>query len=261
MQSGNIINGTCWLLYFDILGFERQVQNHLQSYGKDGLEFLVDYYHTEILNEIESKLRAKSPFRAGEFHYAHFSDTFIFFTPDESIDSYLMLEQVGRHFFVEMLWKGIPLTGAMTIGEFYSDTARGIYVGKALIEGYKYADKQDWIGYILSPKVNELLCGSDLSLQRSIDYAECDVPIKIKENVEGTTRISTGNERLFACRIGKYPHVEESIEQMMQEAQNQSQGEQKKEIIRKYENTLKFIRKTRLQPFTCEEKKTNDDKR
>jgi hypothetical protein len=45
----------------------------------------------------------------------------------------------------------LPLRGAISHGEFYADSARDIYFGKAFLDAMRWEKEQNWIGAILTP--------------------------------------------------------------------------------------------------------------
>jgi len=255
MQSDNVINNICWVAYFDILGFENQVLDFQKQYGSGNLDVFVKNYYEEILDYIESRLKKQTELMPTRFDYVCSSDSFVFFTADDSKESYVTIDQVARLFFFRMICKEIPFRGALIIGDFYADKEKNIFVGQGLIDAYKYAEKQDWIGYVLTPNVYEKLSGTALDLRKRSDYAEYDVPIKRKEIVNGIVEIKMGREKLFAHRVNKYPHIEESIIQMQQEAKSRYGDDYENKYKAKYENTLEFIRTTRLKPCPIEQEK------
>lgn len=251
-RSDKVVNDVCWLACFDILGFKDELDAHRRDYwyqhGVGYLSILVEAYQEAALRAIEAHKRAGyGRFANVPWYYAHFSDTFLFYSPGDSLDSNLVLDSIARCFFVEMIHRGMPLRGAVTCGEFYADRERNVYVGPALVEAYEYAEKQDWIGYVLTPQAREKLSGTEFDPARSIDYVEYDVPVKPKERViPGREKpIVTGKERLFAFRASKCPGVYDSIREMSQHAKNQM-GTYYNSCQSKYDNTLRFLESTRL---------------
>ena len=259
MQSSNIINDVCWVAYFDILGFENLLHYAQKQWNAANLDVVVRCYHEEILRYIECQLKRETNFTPVGFDYVCSSDSFVFFTVDDSNNSYLTIDRVGRFFFRKMIWKGIPFRGALAIGDFYADKQKNIFVGQGLIDAYKYAEKQDWIGFVLTPRVYERLSGTNLDLRRRSDYVEYDVPIKRKEIADGIVQIRTVTEKLFAHRVNKYPHIEESVMQMQEVAKSRYGKDYEDKYKGKYENTLEFIRTTRLRLCLTKQDNENDD--
>jgi hypothetical protein len=242
--GNSIINGTCWLAYFDVLGFRRQVLEFVRGAPRGNLDAFVEVFYIEILRSIEREQQRQERVRNRSFDYACFSDTFIFYLEADSEESYRMIDMVVRCFFRSMISQKTPFRGALSIGELYADKNRNIFVGDALIEAYTYAEKQDWIGLVMAPSVPKQLKGFPLDLtERHSDYVVYDVPTKGKELVGGEEQVRRSTERLFAHRIHKYPGVGASIERMAKEAERRYPTDYRSEYGIKYENTLRFIGK------------------
>jgi len=250
MCVGNsIINGTCWLACFDVLGFRRQVLEFVRGYPGGNLDVFINTYYDPIITCIEHEIKRQQMHRRRSFQYAWFSDTFLFYVPDDgSFDSYVTIDAVARHFLSSMLRQKTPFRGALAVGELYADKKNSILVGDALIEAYTYAEKQDWIGLVMAPSVPKRLEGSPLDPRnRHSDYAAYDVPTKEKELVGGKEQVRRSTERLFAHKIHKYPGVETSIERMAREAERRYPTDYRSECGVKYENTLRFIGKASVE--------------
>jgi len=254
MQSDNVINNICWVAYFDILGFENILWYTKEETGSANLDVVVRCYHDQILRYIENQVRQQTNFTPAKFDYVCSSDSFVFFSANNSIDSYATMDAIGKSFFDKMIINlNIPFRGALTIGEFYADKEKNIFVGQGLIDAYKYAEKQDWIGLVLTPNAHKELCETDLNLEP--DYVEYDVPVKRKVIHNGVEQVKKGGERLFAYRISKYQGIESTIVRMRQEAKNRYGDDYENKYKAKYENTLEFIRTTRLKPCPIEQEK------
>ena len=90
-----------------------------------------------------------------------------------------------------------------------------MFVGQALIDAHDFAEKQNWIGFVLTPQACDRLRKIDpiQGETRSI-YQDYNVPIKHQK-----VKI----EKLLACRISKCSgaDIEVIIEQMLKEAENE----------------------------------------
>jgi hypothetical protein len=255
-RDDEIIDGTCWLACFDLLGFtsrvyaytERRYAKHPHPEYTDGLSMLVGEYIEKAINTIEEELTYQSQFPRMPCYSAHFSDTFVFYSPSDSRDSFLTLDSVAGSFFLAMVTQRVPFRGALTCGRFYADRTRNIFVGPALIEAYSYAEKQDWIGYVLTPQACQKLSALDPPWTLpSLDYPEYDVPVKHKEptGADGKRVTTIGKETLFAFRTGKYSWACDCIREMQQVAKNEI-GKDYVGCQSKYDNTLSFLESTRL---------------
>ncbi len=238
-----IIEGTCWLACFDLLGFRSKVYEYAQHHyadGTDGLSILAGKYIRKAISVIEGELANYRQTQQSEFYHVHFSDTFILYSADESRDSFWTIECAAQAFFIRMITEGVPLRGAVTCGRLYADMVQSIFVGPAMADAYYYAETQDWIGYVLTPAAVDRLYAMvpPIELPR-LDYAEYEVPIKRKETVSGEKRPR------FAFRISQCPFAHDRLCEIQREAKA-SLGEDYERCQSKYDNTWRFLDSTRL---------------
>jgi hypothetical protein len=172
-----------WIAYFDILGFKRKIlssKNPLQEY------FLTEMYETVI-----GKLKQDEHYVDGLIFYTWFSDTFIMYSTDDSPQAYAWIISLARHFISRCIMAEIPLRGALSFGPLYVNRERNVILGQALVTAYEAAEKQDWIGLVLTPHVLDKIHEYDLAHPDRVNFIECDVPIKK----------SGGAEKMFACKF------------------------------------------------------------
>jgi len=154
-----------WFAYFDLLGFSNLVLNKR-------IEYVLPVYEY-VLKTISQKAEPKK----GEgLSFSWFSDTFILFTKGSSDKEFALIEQVSRLFFQNLILKEIPVRGSLTIGELYTQQRKNIFIGAALIDAYKYGEKQDWLGFVLTPSVHAHLKGGSLELERRVHYRHVNIP-------------------------------------------------------------------------------------
>jgi hypothetical protein len=236
-NNKKIIHGNCWVAYLDILGFKNLMFESEQQLGKGNIDIFVKIEYFDILNI----LKRKEQYWPDKVFTHWFSDSFLFYTSGCSKESYICIEQEARHFFIEAIWKRLPLRGALTVGEFYVDKDNNIFVGPALIDAYEYAEKQDWLGFLLTPNARDKLKELIPSLAEScIGYADFDVPVK---------PIKDCTEKLLACRLGNFPNTKECIAQILEEVKNKWPDDHL-EIKAKYKRTLEFMDKTKFKSDT-----------
>ncbi|MFZ2148890.1 MAG: hypothetical protein WAV28_16880 [Sedimentisphaerales bacterium] len=239
MKSNETINCNCWIAYFDILGFKE-----LLFEFKDHLDIFVEEYYGDILKEVDERVSCWTDYVGAAWAF----DSFLFFTFDDSLQSFTCINQVAQHFLIGLIWKKFPSRGALTVGKLYADHNSHIYIGPGLIDAYEYSEKQNWIGFVLAPSVSERLKITDLSgyLDHESDYMKYDVPVKEKEYVNGVIKSKLVFERLYAYKFTNYPYTEEHINEMFQVAKNKFRKEREFVYKGKYENTLKFIESLKL---------------
>jgi len=141
--------GRKWVSYFDLLAWSKFCE-------KADLSTVFAVYR-EVLRKLEERA-AGWP----KLARAWASDTFLFYASDDSRDAFQTIEHVSRWFEALMLNEEIPLRGALACDDFYADEISRIYFGKALVEAHKYAEGQDWIGFVLTPSAERR--ARDLSL-------------------------------------------------------------------------------------------------
>lgn len=183
------IHDRYFVAYFDFLGFREYVK-------ENPLSFTVSDYK-EVLKSIKEKEGIY--FDVDKIICSWFSDTFLFCAKadtDEFERAFGNIQLLSSSFFKEMIFKQIPLRGALTVGEFYPEPKRNIFLGKALIKAYDYAENQNWLGFVLTTEIITLLkkyeCNEEIGLCERT-YKEYKVPYK-----ESKTR------RLLAYRLDKF---------------------------------------------------------
>ncbi len=156
---------TRWFYYLDLLGFTSLVHDQ-------NIEQVIPLYQ-QALDQLKSVAKPKK--RLGLI-YSWFSDTFIIYSRNDSERDFSYVEQVGRLFFQNLLLHQIPVRGALTHGSLYSQSSENIFVGPALIDAYRYAENQTWVGFILTPSVYSRLAGTSLALTNRAHYRLVDEP-------------------------------------------------------------------------------------
>jgi hypothetical protein len=159
MQTPRLQYRDRWFCYLDLLGFKDLVR------GAD-VGYVVGLYE-DVVNKLEAGAEAKRPLGIS---YSWFSDTFIIFSRSDSLQDFTLLEQAGRLFFQRLILAEIPARGAISHGKLYSNLAKNIFVGEALIEAYEYGEKQNWLGFLLAPSVFRRLDGTELDVRRRYNY-------------------------------------------------------------------------------------------
>lgn len=159
--------GRKWLSYFDLLAWSKFCE-------KADLRTIFRVYR-QVLRELDE--RAKGwPKLARSWA----SDTFVFYTVDDSPDAFQTIEFVSRWFEAKMLSEELPLRGALACGDFYVDEHARMFFGSALVEAHNYGEKQNWIGFILTPSAERR--ARELGLLPSAYY--CAWPVNFKGTPE-----------------------------------------------------------------------------
>lgn len=171
-----------WMVgFFDVLGFSARVE-------KDGVDKVYDDYCKlleNVLNKpgIETAGMIAETFMGGtlfsmggkvDVSYAYFSDTILLWLPFEPPYPKLFLQRCAD-LMCEALLMGIPLRGAIAVGEGYMHKQTGIYLGQPIVDGARLEAAQEQIGVGMATSVvNSLLIPSADPTQ----FIEYDIPIK-----------------------------------------------------------------------------------
>ena len=216
--------------YFDLLGMKQlyRSKNHISIF-------------VAISSAIEKfKKRATAWPNVG---YAWFSDTFIVYADDDSVESFGAIDNISRWFFYFLITADIPVRGAISCDVFYVDRENDLFFGEALIEAYEYGEFQDWIGLLLCPSAEENLKRLGSPAERCLNYAYAYayayVPFHKEQKKESKIR-----ENLPACILGNWVSVNNQnpivlrLKQMKERISDEN-------IRSKYDRTIEFILKNK----------------
>lgn len=228
--------------YFDILGFGNMVE-HFSEYG------VLDKYN-QVLQSIRQKESKVEPIWA--------SDSFVFYIKTDSkiIDIYNFVCAVGM-FFREMFIKCIPMRGCLHIGEFYRDTAKNIFFGTAYNRACKLAEKQCWIGFVLTKEIEARLKQFIIEDSKSVwdwlekQYDKYDVPCKKgkKESLQvfnfklPNNQIPRDTQTLYNAIKNMENDASTFLHENEKEQTTIKKCRERKKVLVKYKNTKEFLLK------------------
>lgn len=163
---------------FDVLGFSRWVNS-------TSLQAVLDSYHS-LIERAVTKPNEKGGLGAvqtaegalfavtGPPSYAYFSDTILLWCP---LVPPLVGDFVERcsDLVCEALAMGIPLRGALTLGDAVLDTKSNYFIGQPIIEAAKLEKGQNWIGLTLG---NSAVWSPFLAQQHGTTIIEYAPPMK-----------------------------------------------------------------------------------
>ena len=180
-----------------------------------------------------------------------FSDTFLFYMLDDSKEPFIEIDKACRSFFHRMILKRIPLRGSLTVDRLYIESD-DVLIGPALVEAYDYAERQDWLGFVLTPNVRERLKGDAADGESLYDllcrhyYREYDVPVKSRRGSE-----SSGRENLPACTMNfiRFDHGNQDLDEAKEilsalDDMEHMAIDESQSVRAKYERTKRFLLET-----------------
>ena len=172
---------------FDVLGFEVQ-------FAKNGLKKMARKYRllieaakraTEQPDIVRAMMPGELPFTfdpgsgygftsvlvtPAEINHAYFSDTILLWSPYDEFYVEPFFEACVN-MVQESLEVGLPLRGAISIGDVIFNRAKSIFLGGALIEAARLEKDQHWIGVTLSSTFLQMPPFNKVYASHTIPYA------------------------------------------------------------------------------------------
>lgn len=210
-----------WLAYFDLLGTSELITS--------GRTQEVFHAYQEALDQLRLWGESK---RHASISHAWFSDTFIMYSEDDSGSSFSAIEALCRWFAFSLLDRKIPIRGALSCGDFYSDRANSLYLGSALLEAYEWGEKQDWIGFILCPSVVSRLQALNIPIEKQRNYVDYAVPFK-----PGVPK----SRRIYACILGHMFRGANDRNFLLDKLTEMETTQEDPRVRKKYTRTIKFL--------------------
>ena len=106
-----------WIAYIDLLGTKKLI------YGNKAKDIFSVY--RKAIEEFKNQSG-----KMEEMNSIWFSDTFILYSEDNSVNGYSELEHLARWFHYYLIQEGIPVRGAISYGGFYCDKENNLFFGK-----------------------------------------------------------------------------------------------------------------------------------
>lgn len=189
-----------FIAYFDYLGFSDFIQRNDLIYQRR--------YIGNIFRDIESAL-AKGKLKDGRpgtkiadlsdssIHCINFSDTVVFWTKDDSIDSLRELLEVTFYYNLRCIDYFFPARGSICWGEiisynhFHESKKLGTYAvnsvfGKGLVSAHAKAESQDWAGTVIDASVITYLNNNQVDLSQFLSPFAKEYLIPYKQNIIGS---------------------------------------------------------------------------
>ena len=210
-----------WVGYFDLMGVKQlnKTKNHISIFVAI----------SDAIEKLKERTTAWSNVR-----HAWFSDTFIVYSKDDTVESIDAIDNISRWFCYFLITGNIPVRGAISCDSFYADSDNGLFFGEALIEAYEYGEAQDWIGFLLCPSAEERLKHLGLPAEISLNYVYADIPFN--------KRTDNLCRNLLTCILGNWVSSGKTIIDKLVQMKERITDQ---DIRLKYERSIDFIQKNR----------------
>lgn len=145
-----------YVAYFDLLGFANLVKSNVES----AFRSLEDLWSSK--EKAEKKLlslykNAKTNLYIaldfGRVKSYFFSDTILFYTHTDDFDDLISILGSSALLIAEAFYKGLPLRGGISHGDFFMDERRRIFCGIPMIQAYQISEESQWMGVVVADSV------------------------------------------------------------------------------------------------------------
>lgn len=177
-EQGQLTAAPTLLALFDVLGFSARLD-------RDGLPSVLSTYRNLIETAVlEPARRCLGTVLTPEgrvmtlfvlpVRYAYFSDTILLWVPLERVFAAAFVTRCAD-LMCEALMMGVPLRGAISIGEAVMHQSTNTYIGKPLAEAAQLEKGQGWLGIAFAHSATWAPFVAELDGPSLIEYA---VPMK-----------------------------------------------------------------------------------
>lgn len=131
--------------------------NHVMQKMENAYSFIKNNGRISKENDLNTCLQGDFP-----FNYMIISDSIIVYSniiknPCDDFEIFEEFFDFVRIFISNSFMEDLQIRGAVTFGEFFVDKQNSIFFGKGLVEAVQLEKTQEWIGCILSDKLNEVV--------------------------------------------------------------------------------------------------------
>lgn len=239
-----------YITYFDYLGFKDFIDNNNLEYQKKIISNIFRDIERALGKGkyIETNYGVISDISQSKINCLNFSDTIVFWTNDDSIESLNELLIVSHTFNWQAIDYFFPVRGSVVYGEIMHIDFRqpngggGVYninslFGKGLVKAHQKAESQNWAGTVIDGSIIDILQA------RQITPAEFLEPYAKKYKVPYKNGIDIADEYVFWITKGKlndeaFKNIKSNIEKNFADHNKSIDDIRTKE---KLDNTIKYL--------------------
>ena len=239
-----------YIAYFDFLGYKEFILNNDEELIQRRVGHILRDIETALSDEYKVSVKtmnAIADLEHAQVHCLNISDTVIFYSKDETLESFDAIIDVAYRFNWRNNLHNFPVRGILTYDDFRIVTqtyenasgirySPNIMYGKGLVTTHLKCDKQEWAGCCIDNSVIEIVNGTNrqaLLNERTVQY---DIPIK--DNEFGV--FSKYAFRLYAGNANK--ENLKNLKGMINEVFNSDNKDTTdKRVQQKINNTINFV--------------------
>lgn len=169
---------------FDILGIRELMRHaasdlHLAAHMKTVLDAATITGEEQSIFEVDGKRSSASPF------ILHVSDTVLLISSGSQPEDVLQFLWNAHQVMFVAMHSGLPLRGAVTIGDIVVSRERRLFVGSGLVDALELERAQEWSGACLSTALMEHIASIGLAERVFPLVLPYEVPWKSAQPVTG----------------------------------------------------------------------------
>lgn len=186
-----------FIAYFDLLGFKQFILKNTIEEQQNALDSVFHILRFCRSNgNVQLTKNGVDPNESlAKINCLNFSDTFVFWTNDESVESLIDLLKVVEPFNSLMIRKVFPVRGTLTYGEIFhaiyneiskSDSLLNInsVYGKGIIEAHFKTDEQNWAGTVIDDTIITELMNREIDVNIFLKPYAKKYKVPYKKNVQ-----------------------------------------------------------------------------
>jgi hypothetical protein len=184
--------------FFDVLGFKEKINT-------EPLDTVVDSYHSmiKITGNYEGVLdkNKKTLITHKSCDRYIFSDSILLVANSDTNEGFVDLISYAWRFMQLALASGFPLRGAITYGDILVEPEKGLYVGKAIVDGAELEKQQDWIGAVIDNSAEKryaTVFSSEYTLYQLLQILFPQYSVPMKNGSKKDFRVINWRENIIA---------------------------------------------------------------
>lgn len=228
-----------YVAFFDILGFS----NWIETDGSlEVFRYVSGYLNLMIRASMPNavvKPDMNVDLKKSEISYINFSDSIVYYSADDSYESFKSLILVAAEFMnLVICGPSRMIRGAISHGEFYTDTEANAYVGKALIDAYRLEEEQNWLGLSLHKDI----VGTKNFEKAQKEFSNFIVPslVPLKKSSEKPYCLNWANPAIIEASFNPSKSLDDCLKRAIKSAKNNEK--EIKKIKTRISNTKEFIK-------------------
>ncbi len=206
-KLGEIIGKKNWsttdnrfVCFFDIMGFKDMVMRNTHN---EIYELLIEL--SKHRATLENAKGLPEQYDSDSLKTVSFSDSIVIFSKNDSLECFEIMTNAVSWLFSKAIEQGIPMKGAIALGEMSVNISRQIFFGQPLIDAYLLEEDVGYYGIVIHDTVEKYLNNANTKLIPNDIYIDCITPLKSGNinhiNLNWTTWVPDSEKNLIKKNI------------------------------------------------------------